>query len=176
MSNFEKLDYVVFYDIDGVLTSARAEIAHGVGDIHAWSVFDPVAINLFNWLDDKFDVRFVCISTWCGLYKEDSNSLPHAHCGMLKNAGFRGKHATPWRVESFRENRPQGIEDYRDAHHAYHDRPIRDFLIFDDTPYKWIDDQKGRWIHTSTADGISKKNMLKVHSIVGQWYRKGELP
>lgn len=161
--------YYVFLDIDGVLTSARAEMSDGIP--RTWMKFDPIAIDFFNRIHDNHDVEFVLSSTWRN-YITDAMSL-HWIESCFVSAGFRGKLAKEWKVniqedhDLYRKQRAWEIKDYLDRHD--HD----DFMIFDDNDYLFNEVLgKRRFIQTDHANGLMVNHMKSALSIAGNWSKR----
>lgn len=165
--------YYVFYDIDGVLTSLRQEIASN-HNYQLWSKFDPVAIEFFNKIHDNYkDVQFVCISTWRNHMELDAN-MEIWVASALNNAGFRGFiNWDEWKVnkendhELWRKNRAYEIKEFLKG------KNHKDFIIFDDTDYNFHNVLGiKRFVKTDERDGILSKHMLNAMSIMGTWEKK----
>ena len=115
---------IIFLDIDGVLTSARAHCAlcprHLQGLI--WHNFDPVAIGFLNRLVDQFkDLRFVLSSTWRKIYDQRTMTM------MLNQTGWNGEWHQNWKTPEI-GTRGQDIDAWVREH-----KPTK-FAILDDDP------------------------------------------
>lgn len=163
------MKYVVFVDIDGVLTTQRAHLSRVNQSYNKWSQFDPVAINFFNRIHDHApnEIEFVLTTSW-------KNFVPDYDIGgwnfhwiqaAFANAGFRGTFAELWKTE--KEHilpREEGILNYIEDNH------VNDYLIFDDNDYGFNDLlPKRRFIKTDPDDGILTKHMRNALAIVGEW-------
>lgn len=173
------MSYLIFFDIDGVLTSNRQQIAQNKNEL--WSKFDPVALEFFNRIHDTYkNVNFVCISTWKNnlpnsSITDDNTELnrgnyvvEHWVLSSMRNSGFRGELAPYWKTlnESVLD-RASGIKHYL----SYN--PVNDFIIFDDNDYDFYKVLgKKRWVQTHSNDGILTKHMLNALALMGTWDKK----
>jgi hypothetical protein len=169
-------DYLVFVDFDGVLTSTRVHMAQPEDSYPLWSTFDPIVMEFFNKIHNRYDVEFVWTTTWRNNL-EDAGLLTHVLYSMWYNAGFRGHFADPWRVnpEKRRDGlvntaaRAEEIKDYLENYAP----DCKDYLIFDDSDYNF--DKvlgKKRLVLTDPHNGMLYKHMAKALSIMGEWDRK----
>ena len=180
-----KNKYLIFLDIDGVLTSGRVHKAKirqnsdGEQSPLMWSHFDPIAVDFFNRINDEFPVEFVSMSTWSyhlPLYGVTTN---HLFESVFCNAGFQGKWADPWKTNP--ENDPSLYSQDR-AYHVWqyldvYSKNTPDFLLFDDTQYRFNAVLgKKRFIHTDPDNGLLMKHMDKAWSIMGEWTRLKKVP
>ena len=171
----DEMKYLVFVDIDGVLTSARAEFSDGL--ITLWNKFDPIAIDFFNRIHDTFQgVEFVLISTWRAWMKTDD---PHNTLWVqaaFRSAGFRGNLRYPhWKVnpendaDLYFRQRAEEIKHYL----TEYAEGYQDFIIFDDTDYNF-NSVLGikRFVQTDPNDGMLLKHMKNAWSIMGEWEKR----
>ena len=170
------MKYLVFVDIDGVLTSNRAEFSDGL-EGHLWDKFDPVAIDFFNRIHDTFDeVEFVLISTWRDHLDTGNVMIAHWISAAFRSSGFRGNLRYPnWKVnptndmDLWKKQRAHEIKDYLEKYAE----GCKDFIIFDDSDYNFnrVLDIK-RHVKTHPDDGILFKHMLNAWSVMGLWDKK----
>jgi len=169
--------YVIFLDIDGVFTSKRAHLASNRIDDEMWIHFDPIAIQFMNRLDDQYDIDWVLMSTWVHGVDKFDDTARHWAVAAFRNAGFVGNFPNPnWKTEdpdkeagfSFND-RALVVKKYLDAERLTY----ADFLIFDDTDYKF-NDVLGikRFIQTDPQEGLLSKHMFKALSLTGNWKSK----
>ena len=177
--------YVVFLDIDGVLTTARHYHALNAQNPGSWGSFDPVAIQFFNKLADTYDVDFVMSSTWRVLFDEAQTTdggwitiedkefgdgpIPHWAEACFRTAGFKGKFPLDWRTPQLKSgNRAEEVDMWLGRHPE-----VEDYLIFDDIDFGFNDVlSKRRFIQTDENNGLLWKHMIKAESLVGQWNKK----
>lgn len=166
--------YIIFLDIDGVLTSERSFFAHSPNNYKIMNKFDPVAIDFFNKIHNTYDVEFVLISSWKTDMNVSSDYHKHWIISSFSNSGFVGKFADVWKV-SDEDNFPAlntrafQIIKYVEEHHA----SIEDYMIFDDEDYSYNKIlNKKRFIKTSSKEGISLKNMKDAWSMLGSWKKR----
>ena len=168
--------YVVFYDIDGVLTTLRTQIArhNHVGEL--WNTFDKVAIDLFNkvYIESGGEVSFVCMSTWRNHIKEGDTHSWHLFTAMLRSAGFIGHIPYPdWRVNKEADHAlihgPDGRAE--EVRLFLLDHPeVKDFIVVDDSRYKFNELlPKKRFVKTDPENGFMKKSILNMLSLAGAW-------
>lgn len=162
--------YLIFLDIDGVLTSERTWAGSTCDNSDLWDKFDPIAIDFFNWIHDRWDVHFVLLTTWKnGL---DPNNSHHKLwvSSALRNAGFRGHIAPDWMTNPnhFRMTRGEEVVEYLDTHSIYDD-----FLIFDDNAFDYqIKTGVKRLVRTDAHNGLLYNHMTRAKSLLGQWEKK----
>lgn len=166
--------YLAFLDIDGVLTSNRVHVAHNAADA-MWKRFDPVAIDFLNYMHDTYDVEFVIMSTWALGCDPKNTSNEHWVHACFASAGFRGKIASPWKVNAEDivlgglNARAYAVKNYLEQCANF----IDDFILFDDTQYDF--DKilgKKRLVRTDSNDGLLFKHMLRAKAIMGNWKKK----
>lgn len=170
------MKYLVFVDIDGVLTSTRVHFADDNRGL-IWSKFDPIAIEFFNKIHDTYeDVEFVLISTW-------RDHLPiNGHTTLwvesaFRSSGFRGNFHDKWKVNP--ENDTE-LWVKRRAHEIKHflenyAPECKDYIIFDDSDYLFADILgKRRHIKTDPDNGILFRHMRDASAMMGVWDRKDE--
>lgn len=177
-----KKRYLVFLDVDGVFTSSRVHYAHNSNHSYKlWTRFDPVAVDFMNKIYDRYEnVEFVLMSTW-------KNNLPlrppvnrddpedpvyHWIESALRNAGFRGPLAEPFRTnpsdssELDKQDRAYEVLDYLNNHGD----DVTDYILFDDKKHQFAAVlPKNRLVHTDSENGLLYKHMVFASSIVGQW-------
>lgn len=166
--------YAVFLDIDGVLCGNRMQIAHA-SKHGMWDRFDPVAIEFFNMIDDKYNVDWVLMSTWKNHLKKDDSLIYHWINAAFRSAGFKGTFPYPnWKTNpdnKFYEgmnNRAKEVADYLKDF-----GPYNDFLLFDDSHYGFNEYLgKKRWIRCHPEDGLLSKQMKHALSLMGAWEKK----
>lgn len=169
------LKYLVFVDIDGVLTSARAQMSHNASYM-IWSKFDPIAIDFFNRIHDTFvGVEFIIMSTWRhidGFQDREAGHAPHWVQSAFANAGFRGTISLNWKTGETSRTGPQRrayeVKEY------LADNPCDDYILFDDD---WDFNNvlgKKRHIKTDSQNGLLFKHMEKAWSICGMWKRRAD--
>ena len=165
-------DYVIFYDIDGVLTSPRVQLSHYLGEVEMDSIFDPVAIQLFNKICLLYDmnVSLVCVSSWKD--GKDGEKLGNylSWNRMLRNSGFLGDIPYPnWTTT------PTGewINDRADQILRFLDDKwnVKDIIIFDDSDIGYTDNPHiaKRYIRTDSYNGITFENVRDAINIVENW-------
>ncbi|PHS22209.1 MAG: hypothetical protein COA84_13650 [Robiginitomaculum sp.] len=172
------MKYLVFVDIDGVLTSNRAEFSDGLKG-RLWSKFDPIAIDFFNRIHDTFhEVEFVMISTWRNYIKYDDSMMRLWMETSFRNSGFRGEFSYPyWKVnpledrELYQKERAYEIKHYLKEYA----QECKDYIIFDDSDFKFEEVLgKKRLVKTDCDNGMLFKHMRNAWSIMGMWDRKSE--
>lgn len=142
---------VVFLDMDGVLCSARVQVAAGVRDI--WSVLDPVSVQYFN----RFagEVEYVISSAWRKYFEE--NAMKH----ILQAAGWRGKLHTVWCTPSHLtlNDRPAEVQEWLHAHQG-----ARGFVVVDDLPFDW----PAAWsvVQTHEREGMLADHYIKFEHLL----------
>lgn len=170
-------DYVIFYDIDGVLTSPRVQLSHYIEDVEIDSIFDPVAIQLFNkiCIMHDFNVSLVCVSSWKNGKKGTSLESYMSWNRMLRNAGFLGDiPRNGWTTT------PSGeyINDRADQILRFlDDKPyVKDIIIFDDSDIGYSDNPHlaERYIRTDSYNGITFNNVKDAIEIVENWRKEDE--
>lgn len=168
--------YVVFYDIDGVLTTLRTQIARHNHQGEMWNTFDKVAIDLFNkvYIESGGEVSFVCMSTWRNHMKEGDVQNFHIFSAMLRSAGFIGHIPYPdWRVNKQGDHAlvhgPLGRAE--EVRLFLLDNPqVKDFICVDDSNYKFNEVLgKNRFVRTDAENGFMKKSILHMLSLAGAW-------
>lgn len=167
--------YLVFLDVDGVFVTPRSNAVHELQHSH-WTVFDPVAVHLMNWLHDTYPVRFVLMSTWKdGLDVNDKNLQAWVNASF-RNSGFRGAFAENWKVReggypSFRlDGRALEVLQYLKDFGEFE---VEDFLLFDDTPYQFNALLgKKRFVQTDANNGVLLKHVQHTKSLTGPWSKR----
>ena len=167
--------YLVFLDIDGVLTSDRVHLA---SDAHypIWSKFDPIAIDFFNKIYRKYPIKFVLMTTW-------KVNLPHINGKLdtmiehwiysaFTSAGFIGEFNNPIRTNPTddyslaKQDRAIQVIDYLDNFGT----GVKDYILFDDNAYSFNQMLgKKRLIQTDPVNGLLYKHMLNAKAIMGNW-------
>jgi hypothetical protein len=138
---------VIFLDIDGVLTSARAHVALSAQPHRStvWHHFDPVAIGFLNQLHDTYeDLHFVLSSTWRIIFDQHTMTM------MLSQAGWRGRWHPSWKTDKAQGGECRGDQIARWL--ANHNTPI--YAILDDDA-AMLPDQMHRLVQTSPQDGMN---------------------
>jgi hypothetical protein len=159
--------YLVFLDVDGVLTSHRVHTAHNAHQAAMWQRFDPVAVDFFNFIHDTYPVEFCLMSTWKnGLRNDDI---------MVEHSGFRGLLASPWKTDpdNFatrkKWDRAHEVQDYLENFGT----DVEDFILFDDSRFRFKEVLgKNRLVLTDSVDGLLHKHMLNAKSLMGNWKNK----
>jgi hypothetical protein len=166
--------YLVFLDIDGVLTSNRVHTAHAA-DYGMWARFDPVAVDFFNKIHDRHPVQFVIMSTWKKYLDATDQGILHWVQSAFANSGFRGSLADPWKTDPTdlaqfnRWDRAHEVQYYLEQYGP----DIEDYILFDDNTYQFKTVLgKGRLIHTDPENGLLYKHMLNAQSMMGTWHKK----
>lgn len=169
------MKYLIFIDIDGVLTSNRAEFSDGLTCL--WNKFDPIAIDFFNRIHDTYDeVEFVLISTWRDWLDTNNSAQFHWVTAAFRSAGFRGNFSYPnWKVnpdnnvDLWNKRRAYEIQDYL----ANHAPGCKDFIIFDDSDYNFnkILGVK-RFVKTDADNGVMFKHMRNAWALMGLWDKR----
>jgi len=166
--------YLIFLDIDGVLTSERVHMTSNI-DYPMWTKFDPIAIDFFNWIHDTYPVEFVIMSTWKNHLRADDTNIEHWIRATFVNSGFRGNIATPWKTDPdnlgvmLKWDRDNEVKDYLELY----GEDVDDFILFDDNRYRFKEILgKSRLIQTSHTDGLLYKHMLIAKSIMGTWEKR----
>lgn len=169
------MKYIVFLDFDGVLTSNRVHYSRD-DEYDMWSKFDPVAIDFFNKIHDRFeDVSFVLTTTWKEYLDIKDMGLYHILQSMFRNSGFKGRLGDPWKVnpDNFERFSPRdracAIKDYLDNFGA----KTEDYIIFDDIDFSFerVLGQR-RLVQTDPENGLLHKHMLKAMSMMGVWDKR----
>lgn len=190
--------YLVFLDIDGVLTSHRVHASHG-GSSNMWSRFDPVAVDLLNRLHDFFDVEFVISSAWQeGVSIKDPQNFLWVEAAF-RSAGFRGKFPYPsWKVDpegevarkgygeeytftvmgqerkTKRKDRPQKIQHYVEQHTSEN---FLDYLILDDSDFGFEEILgPGKFVKTDPENGILWAHIQDIFAKTSHWNLKNGKP
>ena len=169
-----KRKYLVFVDIDGVLTSSRVHYAHNA-TYEMWARFDPIAIDFFNKIHDTYPVEFVLMTTWKNHLDVKNVGILHWIQAAFANSGFRGKLANPWKTDP----RDQSYLNRWDRAHEVlyylneYGLDIEDYILFDDNAYQFNTIlPKKRLIRTDPENGILYKHMKNAQSIMGNWTNK----
>lgn len=170
------MKYVIFLDVDGVLTSNRSQFALNPQQVGLWSRFDPLAVEFLNKVCDTYqDVSIVLTSTWRTEFPYESGYekwIPLWAEAAFRSCGFRGKFAEDWRTVN--------IDNYAHKKRAYevvkwlqNHQEVQDYIIIDD------DDSgfnsvlpKKRFVKTDPDNGMLFKHMLKANSIIGNWEKR----
>ena len=172
----EERKYLVFLDIDGVLTSNRVHYS-GIYEYDMWHQFDPIAIQFFNKIHDRYPVEFVLISTWKNYLRNDDKNIEHWIRAAFANSGFRGDFSELWKTDpdNLWINKPRPydrsheIRDYLEEYAT----DIKDYIIFDDNDYNFEKVLgKKRLVKTDPENGLLYKHMKNAMSIMGQWDEK----
>lgn len=168
---------LVFLDFDGVLTSARVNIAQTNADYDMWSKFDSVTVDFLNKLHNTFDIRFVWNTTWMHGMANDNAMNYHWAYTMFRNAGFTGRFNKPWRVNPDdvvdmttsggkpRDYRAQEMLSYlKDYEPGVWD--AKAFMVLDDLDFDYnkVLGVK-RWIHTDSDNGMLLKHYQKAWAL-----------
>ncbi|ODT77683.1 MAG: hypothetical protein ABS76_26485 [Pelagibacterium sp. SCN 64-44] len=149
---------ILFLDIDGVLCTTRASLAHGEYGLSRY--MDTVAIEFLNRLHEAAPYSIVVTSTWRN----------EVDCTILLPAvGILAPLAHPeWRTgihhsgpSSFHD-RPREIDGWLSKHGSG-----VDYLILDDSMFSWTDDQHARWVKCDSQDGISFQAMNEAFALFG---------
>jgi len=167
--------YLVFLDIDGVLTSHRVHTAHNAADAAMLQRFDPVAVDFMNYVHDTYPVQFVLMSTWKDGLRNDDVMIEHWVRAAFANSGFRGVLANPWKTDpdnlasTKRWDRAHQVKDYLDM---YGDA-VADYILFDDNRHRFAEILgKQRLVLTDATNGLLHKHMLNAKSLMGHWEKK----
>lgn len=168
-----KAKYIVFLDIDGVLTSQRAQYA-SANPTDMWNVFDSVAVSFLNKIHDKFeDVYFVLVSTWKNYLRTDDQMIFHWMQSSFRNAGFRGEFWEPWKTN------PDNLTKYPSRAHEMKDYmemytpDLVDYIVIDDNDYGFEEVlRKKRHIKTDPINGMLLRHMHDAMSLMGTWKEK----
>jgi hypothetical protein len=167
-----KRKYLVFLDVDGVLTSHRVHTAHNAYQAAMWQRFDPVAVDFFNFVHDAYPVEFCLMSTWKNGLDTNDSMVEHWVRSAFANSGFRGLLASPWKTDpnnvasTKRWDRAHEVQDYLENYGF----DVEDFLLFDDSRHKFKEVLgKNRLVLTDSIDGLLHKHMLNAKSMMGNW-------
>jgi hypothetical protein len=166
--------YLVFLDIDGVLTSQRVHTTYQ-GEYGMWCQFDPVAIHFFNWMHDTYPIETVIMSTWKNGLRNDDAMIEHWVRAAFANSGFRGTLASPWKTDpdNFavmkKWDRGNEVKDYLENFGT----DVEDFILFDDNRYRFKEILgKNRLVWSDATDGLLHKHMLNAKSLMGNWEKR----
>lgn len=171
----EPENYFIFVDIDGVLVTARNNFMFLENDYQMHTKFDPVCIDLFNYIHMKYyGVHFVLSTSWKAPLnnsdeKEDMGLHKHWVHSAFRSSGFIGNFGKNWKTGYEdtmvfpRNHRIKEINSYLD------ENPCRDFLIFDDEDLGFKNMHPKRWIKTDEHNGLTWKNIIQAKSIIGTW-------
>lgn len=168
--------YAVFLDVDGVLCGNRMQLAHAAKH-PMWDRFDPVALEFFNMMDDKYNIDWVLMSTWKNHLKADDPMVYHWINAAFRGAGFRGSFPYPhWKTnpqnELDRYNKLNG-RAYEVKDYLAEFGPYDDYLLFDDSHYDFNQVLgKKRWVRCHPEDGLLSKQMRDALSLMGNWTKK----
>lgn len=169
-----KKKYLIFLDIDGVLTSNRVHNSWD-NEYKMWSKFDPIAVEFFNKIHDTYPVEFVCMSTWIDGLDVTDPMITHWIFTCFKNAGFRGKFAEPWKTNPTNDSTLKSSDraiQVKSYLNSFTDG-VTDFLLFDDNRFRFKEILgKNRLIHTDPDNGLLFKHMLNAQSIMGTWQKR----
>lgn len=150
---------VIFLDMDGVLCTPRACLAHGQKGLNRY--LDPVGIDFLNRFTKASNSMIVVSSTWRTLFDEMSFKT------LMATAGYTGRYKKDWKTPNYSNNpklwdsgdskssRPNEIQEWLNNHSE-----VGDYLIFDDDSFEWNEKQLKRWIHTDVYNGITHQNMV----------------
>ena len=170
--------YLVFLDIDGVLTSNRVHFSK-ITKYPVWAEFDPVAINFFNKIYQKFPVKFVLMTSWKNNLPNISGTtdriVEHWMLSAFANAGFIGEFAEPIRTNPTDDKALARLDRAHEVAHYLENyaEGIQDYILFDDTNYQF--DKvlpKKRFVRTDPQNGLLHKHMLIAASIMGDWHER----
>lgn len=159
---------VVFLDIDGVLCTPRAALA--LGDYGIIRAFDPVGIQFLNRLFEAAPYFLVMTSTW----RRDVGSRT-----ALQACGCHAPFHEHWRtgdrwssgdIQCSRDARPAEIGDWLAKHGP------AEFIIFDDDPFNWTEEQAGRLVECDTYNGITITAMEKAFDLFGARWPQRDRP
>lgn len=165
-------DYIVFFDIDGVLTNHRVQMSHASNDI-MWNRFDPVAIDLFNkiFIESGGNVSFVCVSSWKNTFSGSNSAISLVWQSMLRNAGLIGDIPYPLWLTSENgiqevnyKSRAKEIFDYIKRNNL----KVKDFIVFDDSDIGYSSIE-GSFIKTCSENGILFSHIVKALDITKDW-------
>lgn len=167
--------YLVFLDIDGVLTSNRVNFAHNA-TYEMWHRFDQNAVDFFNKIHDTYSVEWVLMSTWKNYLRNDDKNIEHWIRSAFGNSGFRGNFASPWKTDPDelwvnRNNFRRGdeVREYLDTYAT----DIKDYILFDDNRYNFKEALgKKRLVLTDPDNGLLYKHMLNAQSMMGTWEKR----
>lgn len=167
---FLVMKYACFLDIDGVLTSNRAQFANP----GMWTRFDPVAIEYLNSLHFKYDITFVVTSSWKDFLPMNDTRIFLWVESAFRSSGFGGKiDYKNWKTDDLKhlisgsDYRAKEIRDFVTRHE------IEDYIIFDDSDFEY-DEILGRkrFIKTDSDDGMLFRHMLEADQIVREWSQR----
>lgn len=174
MPKNEERKYLVFLDIDGVLASSRVHFSWD-NEYNLWSKFDPVAVDFFNKVWDRYPVEFVVMSTWKNGLDLSDDMITHWVMAAFKNSGFRGKFADPWKTNPTNDgilhtsDRAVEVKSYLNTFAS----DVKDYILFDDNRYRFKEVLgKGRLVQTNSEEGLLYKHMKNAHSLMGQWHER----
>ena len=153
---------VIFLDMDGVLCTPRACLAHGQKGLNRY--LDPIGIDFLNRFTKASNSMIVVSSTWRTLFDD------FAFKTLMATAGYTGRYKKDWKTPDFfkqtnsglwmapgdgKATRPIEIQEWLNNH-----LEVGEYLIFDDDSFEWNEKQTKRWIHTDTYNGITHQNMI----------------
>lgn len=174
MSKDKQRKYLVFLDIDGVLASNRVHFSWD-NEYDKWSKFDPVAVDFFNKIWDRYPVEFVLMSTWKKSLDVNDEMITHWIMSAFKNSGFRGRFSNPWKTNPTNDpllekcDRATEVKSYLNTFAS----DVSDYILFDDERHNFKSVMgKSRLIQTNPSDGLLYRHMKDAHSLMGLWQER----
>ncbi len=164
---------VVFLDIDGVLNSARSQIAFHhliIADTHmdeTWHLrhtklgIDPVAVGLFNKILRDFDARIVLSSSKRMDVNPGPNKLEELRSYLLE-LGVLGDRLIGW-TPVLDTGRGNEIKLWMERNPG-----VTQYVIIDDYDDEILSEQRHRLIHTNSSIGYSEFDYRATTKLFGR--------
>lgn len=146
---------VLFLDIEGVLTSKRAQAAalpQQWGALRGMFRFDPVAVGLLQKICEEGEVKIVLSSTWrIGdvVYPYLGKSLKIPVIDKTPELTI-GRMARGLEIQCWLEEHPE----------------VTHYAILDDKILDMLEGQEGHVVRTDSTEGISYKNYMELRRIL----------
>lgn len=145
---------IIFMDFDGVVSLRRAWEAqpHISNNDLRW--FDPAACARILQLCQRFDYHIVVTSAWrkYGIERISACFEPHGLLPFL-HPDWRTQEIWPSGPLCVVQSRPSEITNWMARN------PIEDFIILEDDPFLWTDEQKTRVITTEEKIGFTDNHL-----------------
>lgn len=154
---------VIFLDIDGVLCTPRVCVASEDRGIN--STFDPVACQFLDRICRDNDIRIVISSVWSigrtvGHFADIFGAMGYHHVesSLFKDWADYEKENFPWTTPNMPGIRGLEIAQWLGENESKWDN----YLILDDDSDMTEEQLENHFIHCSTRDGLSFKNMVDI--------------
>ncbi|MBY0355711.1 MAG: hypothetical protein K2Q12_08300 [Rickettsiales bacterium] len=154
---------IIFLDIDGVISTARAQAAFHktprAATFGTTDTYDPVVMGLLNRLCADHGAKVVLTSSEAAVCSREEMEE------LFYGQGFTGQFHDDWCIDDTMDilrSRGSSIVRWCEKHHI---KPS-DCIIFDDTKFSLPRNYATRFIKTHPADGMSFDNFEKGESLL----------